>query len=150
MAKVFSAPFDFKDVHACEAAVLSCIDFRFRKQTMKFVNEYLGLIAYDILKFPGSAKVINERIDNEVVFEIVSLPFKLHHAKKIVIINHEDCGAYGGSGKFSNKEAEQKFHEEELRKAKGIINDKFPGKEVVLVYTRLDDKQESMKFIIVK
>jgi len=74
----------------------------------------------------------------------------LHHVRKIVIINHQDCGAYGGSAKFNgNAEAEQKFHEEELRKAKSIILEKYPDKEVVLVYAKLADEGENIEFIII-
>ena len=45
-------------------------------------------------------------------------------------------------------EAEQKFHEEELRKAKNIISEKYPDKEVILVYAKLVDEGENMEFII--
>jgi hypothetical protein len=64
-------------------------------------------------------------------------------------VNHSDCGAYGGSSKFNgDSEAEQKFHEEELQKARSIISEKYPDKEVILVYAKLVDDGENIEFLV--
>jgi carbonic anhydrase len=140
--------FKFKDVHSCEAVVLCCIDFRFWRETLEFVEKEMGLNSFDFPSLPGSAKAINE--SDNLAFACVSVPCDLHHVKKIVIVNHQDCGAYGGSGKFNGDEtAEQKFHEEELRKAKAKILEKYPEKEVVLVYAKLVDDGESIEFLTI-
>ena len=151
--------FKFKGVHFCEAVVLSCIDFRFWKETLEFVEKELGLTSFDFPSLPGAAKAINE--GNELAMSCISVPCDLHHASKIVIVNHSDCGAYGGSSKFDgDSEAEQKFHEEELQKAKNIILEKYPArnashsdaggpdKEVILVYAKLVDGGESIEFVV--
>lgn len=141
-------PFKFKNIHSCEAVVLCCIDFRFWRETLEFSEKKLGLSSFDFPSLPGSAKAINE--GQELALGCVSVPCDLHHVKKIVIVNHSDCGAYGGSAKFGGDiEAEQKFHEGELRKAKAIIFEKYPDKEVVLVYAKLVDEGENIEFIIV-
>jgi len=76
------------------------------------------------------------------------VPCDLHHVEKIVIVNHADCGAYGGSKQFNGDlEAEQRFHEGELRKAKEKILAQYPGKEVILVYAKLVDEGGSIDFI---
>jgi carbonic anhydrase len=129
-------PFKFKNIHSCEAVVLSCIDFRFWKETMEFVEKELGIIDFDFPSLPGAAKAINE--GSEVALSCIQVPCDLHHVKKIVIVNHEDCGAYGGSSKFGNREAEQQFHEEELKFAKEKLLEMYPDREVILVYARLD------------
>lgn len=142
--------FKFKDIHHCEAVVLACIDFRFWKETVEFVEKELGIKNFDFPSLPGSAKAINESVDNDVAFQCISVPVELHHAKKIVIINHEDCGAYGGSKKFGgDKDAEQKFHEEELRKAKKKILEKYPDKEIILAFAGLDANKANVEFYIV-
>jgi hypothetical protein len=142
-------PFNYKDIHSCEAVVLCCIDFRFWKETMKFVEEELGIKSYDFPKMPGSAKAINDcQNEIDVPMKCIGVPCDLHHAEKIVIVNHADCGAYGGSKEFKGDlEAEQKFHEEQLRNAKEKILKYYPGKEVVLVYAKLVDEGESIEFI---
>lgn len=139
-------PFKFKGVHACEAVVLCCIDFRFWKETLEFAEKELGLGCFDFPSLPGAAKAINE--GNDLALGCVQVPCDLHHVKKIVIVNHADCGAYGGSAKFDgDAEAEQKFHEEELKKAKEKILVQYPEKKVVLVYAKLVDDGENIEFI---
>jgi carbonic anhydrase len=144
-------PFKFKDVHTCDAAVLCCIDFRFWRETLEFVEKEMGIKTFDFPSLPGAAKAINECVnDADLAMQCIGVPCNLHYAKKIVVVNHEDCGAYGGSAKFNgDQDAEQKFHEEELRKAKGIINEKFPEQEVVLVYARLADDKENVEFLTI-
>ena len=141
-------PFKFKDIHSCEAVVLTCIDFRFWKETVEFVELELGIKNFDFPSLPGAAKAINESNGEDLAMSCISVPVDLHHAQKIVIINHQDCGAYGGSEKFNeNNEEEQKFHEEELRKAKEKILAKYPDKEIILAYVKLIDNKNNVEFI---
>lgn len=141
--------FNYKNIHSCEAVILACIDFRFWKETARFVEEKLGIKSYDFPKMPGAAKAINECADDaDIAMKCIGVPCDLHHVKKIVVVNHADCGAYGGSAKWGGDiEAEQKFHEAELRKAKEKISSKYSSKKVILVYAKLVDKGESVEFI---
>jgi len=85
--------FKFKNLHSCEAVVLACIDFRFWKETMKFVEEELGIKSYDFPKLPGAAKSINDCLSEvDIAMKCIGVPCDLHHVKKIVIVNHADCG----------------------------------------------------------
>lgn len=143
--------FKYKGIHSCEAAVLCCIDFRFWQETAEFVRdkkEGLGIASFDFPKLPGAVKAINESAEGDIVVLCTSVPCDLHHIKKIVIINHADCGAYGGSKKFNGDiEMEQKFHEKELIKAKNKLFAKYPGKEIILVYAKLVDDEKYIEFI---
>lgn len=141
--------FNFKNIHHCEAVVLTCIDFRFWQETVEFVEKELGIKSFDFPSLPGAAKALNESADqNDLAWQCLDVPIKLHAAKKIVIINHADCGAYGGSEKFNGNSAqEQKFHEKELHKAREKILAKYPDKEVILIYVRLVDEKTSMEFV---
>ena len=142
--------FGYKDVHSCEAVVLCCIDFRFWKETVEFVEKELGIKSFDFPSLPGSAKAINESQDETFVFGCIDVPVNLHHAKKIVIVNHQDCGAYGGSANFNgDDEAEQKFHAEELQKAKEKLSAKYSDKEIILVYAVLDEEKKNIEFKLV-
>jgi carbonic anhydrase len=144
--------FKYKGVHTCEAVVLACIDFRFWKETMKFVEEEMGIESYDFPKMPGAAKAVNDcQNEVDVPMMCIGVPCDLHHVKKIVIVNHSDCGAYGGSAQFNgDDDAEQRFHEGELKKAKEKILKYYPGKEVVLVYAKLVDDGENIEFLTVE
>lgn len=141
--------FKYKDIHHCEAVVLSCIDFRFWRETVEFIEQELGIKNFDFPSLPGAAKTINESLGDDLAMKCISVPCDLHHAKKIIIVNHEDCGAYGGSSKFNgDKDAEQKFHEEELKKAKEKILAKYSDREVILLYAILNG--ENIEFLTIK
>ncbi len=141
--------FNWKGIHQCEAVVLACIDFRFWKDTAQFIEKELGIKSYDFPKLPGAAKAINEcKSDSDIPMSCIDVPCRLHHVNKIVIVNHADCGAYGGSEKFNaDVQAEQKFHEAELRKAKEKLLARYPEKEIILLYAKLVDNGENVEFL---
>jgi carbonic anhydrase len=143
-------PFRFKGVHNCEAVVLTCIDFRFWKDITKFVEDELGIKAYDFPSLPGAAKAINEcASEKDLALSCIGIPCDLHHVKKTVIINHWDCGAYGGSKSFENREAEESFHINELKKAKDKVLQYYPEQEVILALARLSENGEDIEFVLV-
>ncbi|MFH1611339.1 MAG: hypothetical protein ABIA83_01930, partial [Patescibacteria group bacterium] len=58
---------------------------------------------------------------------------KLHSISTLMLMNHTDCGAYGGSDKFETKEEEKEFHIGELRKAKEKLSKKYPELEIIML-----------------
>ena len=144
-------PFNYKSIHSCEAVVLSCIDFRFWRETVKFVEDELGIKSFDFPSLPGAAKAINECVADNIAMQCVSVPCDLHHVKKIVIVNHQDCGAYGGSKVFNGDGAEeQKFHSAELKKAGAKLAAKYPDKQIILIYAKLVDNGKNIEFFVIK
>jgi carbonic anhydrase len=144
-----SYPFKFKNIHTCQAVVLCCIDFRFWRQTIEFIDKELGIKSYDFSSLPGAAKAINECQDEKAVsMQCVSVPFNLHHAKTLIIVNHQDCGAYGGSKLFNGDEAaEENFHQQELKKARSKVLTRYPGLKVILIYAKLVNAGENIQFL---
>ncbi len=142
--------FKFKNVNNCEAVVLTCIDFRFWKETLNFIENELGIKSFDFPSLPGSAKAINESEGDDLAMKCISVPFDLHDAKKVVIVNHGDCGAYGGAGEHESIEAEQEFHLEELKKAEKKILDKHREAQVILVYARLNEVGDGIEFVTIE
>jgi len=145
-------PFKYKNIHSCEAVVLTCIDFRFWRQILEYIDKELSIKSFDFPSLPGAAKAINEcQNDNDLAMSCIAVPCDLHHVKKLVIVNHADCGAYGGSKRFNgDTQAEQKFHETELKKAKAKVLAKYLDLQIILVYAKLDHKNESIEFIKVE
>lgn len=150
--KFMKLPFNYQNIHACEAVVLTCIDFRFWRETVKFVEDELGIKSFDFPSLPGAAKAINDATDDaDIAMRCIAVPCGLHHVKKIVIVNHQDCGAYGGGQAFNGDEvAELKFHEQELRKAKEKLAAKYPDKEIILAFAKLTDNGENIEFFVIK
>lgn len=137
-------PFRYKDIHECQAVVINCIDFRFWREVVQYVDKEFGLSSYDLICWPGGAKPINERYkDNSLVQQCLSVPYNLHKIKNVIIVNHRDCGAYDGSTVFhNNRDNERDFHIIELHKAQNLLQDIYPKAKIILAYADVDDNQE--------
>ncbi len=94
----------------------------------------------DIIAFPGGAKSIVDEADSAVLKNI-RLAVKLHSVNKIVLVNHRDCGAYGGSEFFAGKENEMEKHFSDLEKAKDVLHMEFPGKEIIIAFADMKNKK---------
>ncbi len=114
-----------ENLHTCEAVVIHCIDFRFRK----ILNEYLMRRfpeGYDLISVAGGVKrLLEDPVENNFVLEQLQISHRLHSSKTIVLIQHEDCGAYGGSKEFENLAREQQFQQEQLAKARAFLKERF-------------------------
>ena len=135
----------------CEAVVVCCFDFRFGEAIRKHLKESLGLRpgTYDFASLPGGAKtVIN---GDGSAMKSIDLAVKLHQVNEIVIINHADCGAYGGRTEFDHDhEKEFDFHQSQLRQAKDAIADKHPDKKVTTLFLRFRELGKKLHIEIVE
>lgn len=111
--------------HIAEAIVITCIDYRFQEYIHNFLEKNFQPKTYDRGAFAGAAKSLN------TILSQIEVASRLHHIKKAVIINHEDCGAYGTQG-------HKDHHVKDLNHVKKEIQVKFPNLEVALYYLRLD------------
>lgn len=117
--------------HTCQAVVITCIDFRFQEFIDKFIKEKFGIKNHDRVTWAGGSK------DIENVLKQIQISKRLHDIKRVVFINHEDCGAYG-------EEGTPKKHEEDLKKAAQIVKNDIPDVEVEAYYAKLDGKFEEI------
>lgn len=114
-----------KDQHTCKAVVLHCIDFRFQQVLNgHFDKEFPE--GYDLVSVAGGVKELIEEGENSFLLNQLQLSNKLHEPQNIVLVQHEDCGAYGGSGAFDNAQAEHAFQKEQLEKAAELLKRHFP------------------------
>lgn len=111
--------------HSCEIAIVSCIDFRFQEYINQWISQNFHPKTYDRVAWAGGVK------DQEGILNQIEISHRLHHIKKVILINHEDCGAYGAEGTPEK-------HAQDLRETKGKIQAQFPDLEVDLYYLHLD------------
>ena len=112
--------------HTCKALVLHCIYFRFRKSLALFLESRFG-DSYDLVSVAGGIKsLIADPLDNNFILEQVKISDKLHQSEIILLIQHEDCGAYGGSQAFGDLSTEQEAQSQELEKAETLLKQQFP------------------------
>lgn len=116
-------------VHISDALVVSCIDFRFQKFIRKWLDKNFDNKTYDYVGYAGASK------DLKTIMMQLDISVRLHYISQVVIIHHEDCGAYG-------KESTHEKHSKDLQKTKTVINAIYPDLKVDLYYLHLDGKFE--------
>ena len=127
-----------------EAMVLSCMDPRFQPKVYKYLKGKKLTGKYSAFTIAGAAIGVTHKkfkkwhstfIDN------LSTSIKLHKIKKIIVINHKDCGAakiVNGKKKF-NSIIENKIHKESFKKIKKILNNRFPTLKINFKILSLKD-----------
>jgi len=133
MKKVFhfDAP---REKYHCDAAILWCFDNRFELGFRKFLKR-LGVINIDPIKIAGGAKVLaspEHESDREFVLEQIRKSIRLHGTRRVILMLHSDCGAYGGlAGGFrGDAAAEAAHHNRELQLAAANLKAAIPDIEV--------------------
>ncbi len=111
-----------------------------------FITEELKLDAVDLKTDGGGVKMIVEGGPiREWLFANYKIAFDLHSVNRLILINHQDCGAYGGTKSFESLEMELKNHESQLKNAVQIIQDTFPSKQIE-AYIALISPEEQVTF----
>jgi len=133
MKKVFhfDAP---REKYHCDAAILWCFDNRFELGFRKFLKR-IGVNSSDPIKIAGGAKCMaspEHETDREFVLEQIRKSMRLHGTRRVILMLHSDCGAYGGltAGFGGDAAAEAIHHERELRRAATNLRAAIPGIEV--------------------
>ena len=133
MKKVFhfDAP---REKYHCDAAILWCFDNRFELGFRKFLKR-IGVNSSDPIKIAGGAKCMaspEHETDREFVLEQIRKSMRLHGTRRVILMLHSDCGAYGGlTAAFGgDAAAEAIHHERELQRAATNLRAAIPGIEV--------------------
>jgi hypothetical protein len=140
-------PFESSKGHyTAEACVFWCFDARFSDAYDAFLAQRgfeKGKI--DLVKAAGGAQALalpdvdsgmagNAPVapDRSFAKSQIAKSIMLHHADRVILMVHIDCGGYGGSRAFNNDhDAEWKHHAEELARAAEFIKKNFPEVKIV-------------------
>ena len=117
--------------HNCEYLITHCIDFRFIRAIKDYLEKSGILGDCDEVSVAGSVK------DSNFILGQIDISARLHNIHEVVLINHLDCGAYGGSEAFGSAEEEYKFHVKELKKARGAVLVKYPSLKVIMLLAKI-------------
>ena len=124
--------------HTCSTALVRCIDFRLGSAMRDYLNEKNLYNDIDIIAVAGAAKDIAQT-DNSFAQGQVDLSNQLHSTKTVILMNHTDCGGYGGRSAFSSDQEEYDKHVEDMRAAKEKILAKHEGLEVRLALAKIGE-----------
>ena len=111
--------------HIAEGIVVTCIDFRLQEAINNWISQNFVPKTFDRVALGGGVKNL------EVTLGQIDIAVKLHQIKKVVLVNHEDCGAYGEVGTHEK-------HVEDLKAAKDKVKKIYPNLEVEAYYLHLD------------
>ena len=120
--------------HTCAALVIHCIDFRLQKFIQGFLaGEFPE--GFDRIAIAGGIKdLFKEGVKRDYILSQIAISLKLHEPSVLVFLQHEDCGAYGGSANFASAKQEQEFHASELSKAAELLLALYPQIQSVKKY----------------
>lgn len=136
-------------MHTASTLLISCVDFRLRDETFELMNDVLNLTDdYDELVLPGaSLALVNDKYPHwgQSINEIIGLLKKLHSIKRVIFLDHRNCGAYRlilGQESIKNRETETKTHTKILNEACDHIHKEFPKLETHKLLMGLDGTVE--------
>ena len=133
-----------------KAMVLSCIDPRFQPIVYNYLKKKKLMGKYSAFTIAGSAVgVTANRFKkwHKVFWENFDTSVKLHNIKKLIVINHRDCGAakiINGKKEFSLIN-ETKVHKTSFQKLKKIFKKKYPRLKLELKLVSLNKKIQNYK-----
>ena len=135
MRKVFH--FDTpREPYRCDAAVVWCFDQRFDLGFRKFLKR-IGVANPDVIKLAGGARSLGSpehESDREFVLDQIRTSMRLHATRRVILMLHSDCGAYGGLGAFGDARAEAEHHTAELRRAAANLKQAIPAVDVLAYF----------------
>jgi len=137
--------------HHCNHLVIHCMDFRLQDQIVLHLR-LKGLFGdCDIVSWPGAIKdfVSPEKPEyREHMFKPIEIARDKHGVRKLTLLQHMDCGAYGGKGAFKSESEELEKHASDMREAAALIRHKFPDMEAMMKIIIMDgDRVKEFKEI---
>ncbi len=96
-------------VHTCEAVVVHCMDFRLQHFLNEWLEKRFGKQNFDRISWAGGVREFS------IVKAQIQMSQQLHNVKKIILVNHEDCGAYGPTGTKERHVSDLAYAEEAVK-----------------------------------
>jgi len=109
-----------------EAMVLSCMDPRFQEKVFNYLKSKKLSGKYSSFTIAGAAIGVTHKKFRKwhcTFWENLETSIKLHNIKKLIVINHMDCGAakIANKGKKFNPLIENKIHKDSFKNIKKTL-----------------------------
>jgi len=132
----------------CEALALTCIDYRLVDDAVRFFDRQHLTNDYDQLSLAGaSLAAVSPKFpsSNRAFWDHVEIAKTLHHVKKLIVLDHRDCGAYKvafGDKFASGGAAETAQHKAVMRELKTGLKKRHPDLAPEFYLMALDGSAE--------
>ena len=128
-----------------KAMVLSCIDPRFQPLVYDYLKKKKLSGKFSAFTIAGGAIGVTHvkfKKWHSTFIENLSTSIKLHKIKKLIVVNHSDCGAakIANGNKNFNFYNENKIHRSSFIKLKKIVKKKFPKLKSEMILMSLNTK----------
>ena len=130
--------------------VLSCIDPRFQPIVYNYLKKKKLIGKYSAFTIAGSAVGVTAnkfKRWHKAFWDNFDTSVKLHNIKKLIVINHRDCGAakiINGKKEFS-KNNETRVHKNSFHKIKKLFKKKYPKLRIEFKIISLNNKVETYR-----
>lgn len=133
-----------------DTLLLTCMDYRLMARVAEYMEGRSLKEKYDHIVLAGaSLGALNDKKPawGEAFWDEVEIARDLHHVKRLIVMDHRDCGAYKA---FLNLDLagdprrESDVHGQYLTKLRTIAKQRHPDLEVELLIMDLDGKVETM------
>ncbi len=127
-----------------EALVLTCMDYRLTNETAFLLNEHGLVNKYDQIILAGATLgVATDKYPAwaETFWNHLDLAIKLHSIKRVIAIDHRDCGAFKlvfGKDYGTLPDEETEIHTKVMTDFRELVMKKQPSIEVELLLMWLD------------
>jgi carbonic anhydrase len=134
-----------------KALVLSCIDYRVLEAERYFLSlQNLGNL-YDMTALAGSSLALSgvpHQADAMAFWDQLDISYRLHHVKKVIILDHQDCAAFAykiNPQLSDDPKLELQTHQESMSRAYWAIRDKYPDLNIELYFVSLNADVKSLE-----
>jgi carbonic anhydrase len=130
--------------------VLSCMDPRFQPIVYNYLKKKKLIGKYSAFTIAGSAIGVTAskfKKWHKTFWDNIDTSIKLHKIKKLIVINHRDCGAakiINGKKEFTRAN-ETKIHKNSFLKLKKLFKKKYPKLTIELKLISLNQKVENLR-----
>ena len=111
--------------HNVDNLVITCMDFRFQKAIREQLQEkyQVDIESSDRIAYPGASKAIADG----TLIPTIQLSHQLHDIKNVYVIDHTDCGGFGGLAAHENDERKEiASHMDSMTRAQEAIRMVLP------------------------
>ncbi|MFP5515376.1 MAG: carbonic anhydrase [Alphaproteobacteria bacterium] len=133
-----------------DTLLLSCMDYRLMGHVAGYMNARNMQANYDHVILAGAslgALTDKKPAWGEAFWDHVAVAKDLHHIKRLIVMDHRDCGAYKvflGMDVASDPAKETAVHGQYLSKLKAMVKERHPDLEVELLLMGLDGTVEKL------
>ena len=127
------------------AMVLSCMDPRFQPIVYNYLKKRKLNGKYSAFTIAGSAIGVTAskfKKWHKSFWDNIDISIKLHKIKKLIVINHQDCGAAKmmNNKKFFNNIIETEIHKKSFMQIKNKFKKKYPSLVIETILISLNKK----------